>query len=97
MRTLLKYLIRVYAYAISPLSGAKCRFYPTCSTYAMEAIDQHGAAKGSALAIKRICKCHPWHPGPFLNPVPSVIDWGQIIGYKRGEQLYEKKDHDHAK
>lgn len=97
MREILKVLIKTYSYLISPLTGPKCRFHPTCSAYAADAIDRHGAAKGTILAAKRICKCHPWHKGAYLNPVPSVIDWDQIIGYKRGEQLYEKKDHDHAK
>ena len=82
-KTILKGLIRVYAYAISPLMGGKCRFYPTCSTYAIEAIERHGAGKGSVMAAKRLMKCHPWHRGDMLDPVPASIDWAGVIGYKR--------------
>lgn len=55
--------IVIYRKYISPLKPPTCRFYPTCSAYAMEAIEVHGAAKGSWLAMKRIAKCHPFHPG----------------------------------
>ena len=70
MKRVLLWLLRGYQYAISPLFGPSCRFYPTCSNYAMEAVREHGAAKGSLLAAKRLCKCHPWHPGG-LDPVPK--------------------------
>jgi putative membrane protein insertion efficiency factor len=63
MKRLLLGLIAGYRYLLSPLLGPSCRFYPTCSSYAAEAIEKHGAWKGSWLAIKRIAKCHPWHPG----------------------------------
>ena len=56
-------LIRAYQVCLSPLFGKTCRFYPSCSTYSMEAIKRHGCFKGIALTIKRICKCHPFHPG----------------------------------
>lgn len=82
-RTVLKALISGYAYLVSPLLGPKCRFYPTCSRYAADAIDAHGALKGGTLAIKRILKCHPWHRGEMIDPVPASIDWPAIIGYKR--------------
>lgn len=55
--------VKFYRKWISPLKPPTCRFYPTCSAYALEALEVHGAAKGSWLAIKRICKCHPFHPG----------------------------------
>jgi putative membrane protein insertion efficiency factor len=72
MKRLLLLLVRAYQVAISPLLGGNnCRFYPTCSNYAMEAIRVHGALKGSALAGKRLCKCHPWHPGG-VDPVPEI-------------------------
>ena len=69
MKRLLLGLISTYRYLLSPLLGPSCRFYPTCSAYAAEAIDTHGALRGSWLAIKRVLKCHPWHPGG-LDPVP---------------------------
>jgi hypothetical protein len=83
LRKLLKALIKIYAYLISPLTGPNCRFHPTCSHYAMDAIDTHGAGKGSVLALKRILKCHPWHKGEMIDPVPASIDWAALIGYKR--------------
>lgn len=66
----LKKIVRGYQVAISPLMAPRCRFYPTCSSYAIEALEKHGAVKGSWLAIKRISKCHPLHPGG-LDPVPD--------------------------
>jgi putative membrane protein insertion efficiency factor len=56
-------IIRFYSRAISPALPPRCRFYPTCSAYAAEAIARHGAARGSWLALRRILKCAPWHPG----------------------------------
>ena len=69
MNKLLKIFIKFYQYFISPLTGRNCRFYPTCSSYALEAIEKHGAVKGSVLAGKRILRCHPFHAGGF-DPVP---------------------------
>lgn len=59
----LRKAIRAYQLGISPFMGQSCRFYPTCSNYALEALAAHGARRGTWLAAKRICKCHPWHPG----------------------------------
>ncbi len=69
MRFVLKFLIRAYQLFVSPLLGPRCRFYPSCSHYAMEAIELHGALRGTWLAIKRIGRCHPWNEGGF-DPVP---------------------------
>ncbi len=66
-------LITTYRVLISPLLGQNCRFHPTCSCYAHQAIEQHGIFRGLALAIKRIVKCHPLHPGGF-DPVPGKPD-----------------------
>ncbi len=71
MKRALLTLIQAYRLLLSPFLGARCRFYPTCSAYANEAIDQHGAGRGSWLAIKRILKCHPLHPGG-VDPVPPT-------------------------
>ena len=61
--------IRVYQHTISKLLPPACRFTPTCSEYAAQAIVRHGSARGSALAAKRLLRCHPWHPGGH-DPVP---------------------------
>lgn len=62
-------LIRFYQLVLSPFMGNQCRFTPTCSQFAREAVEKHGAIKGSWLAIRRISRCHPWHPGGH-DPVP---------------------------
>lgn len=70
MRTILIALIRGYQLLISPLLGNHCRFYPSCSQYAREAIEYHGVLRGGWLAIRRLLRCHPWHPGG-VDPVPE--------------------------
>jgi hypothetical protein len=70
MKHILRYIIKFYRTAISPLLPNSCRFYPSCSQYAEEAIGKHGSAKGSWLAAKRILKCQPLHPGG-IDPVPE--------------------------
>jgi putative membrane protein insertion efficiency factor len=62
-------LIRGYQVAISPLLPASCRYYPTCSAYALEAFERHGVIKGFTLSVGRILRCHPFRPGGF-DPVP---------------------------
>ncbi|MFO1307559.1 MAG: membrane protein insertion efficiency factor YidD [Burkholderiales bacterium] len=69
MKQVLTAGITGYQYLIRPVLGSHCRFYPSCSEYAKEAIERHGAAKGSWLAVKRIGRCHPYHPGGY-DPVP---------------------------
>lgn len=71
MKRALVAALRGYQYAIRPMLGANCRFYPSCSAYAIEALERHGAARGSWLAAMRLCKCHPYHPGGF-DPVPET-------------------------
>jgi len=66
---LLTLLLRAYQVVVSPLMPPSCRFYPSCSNYALEALRVHGAAKGSWLAVRRVCRCHPWNAGG-LDPVP---------------------------
>ena len=61
--------LRAYQLVVSPLIGPRCRFYPSCSAYAVEALTTHGAVKGTWLAARRLLRCHPWNPGG-LDPVP---------------------------
>lgn len=70
MKTLLLKLIRFYRRSISPLRPPSCRFTPTCSAYAYEAITKYGAIKGGWLALKRLLRCHPFHKGDPYDPVP---------------------------
>lgn len=63
-------LIRAYRLFFSPWIGQQCRFHPTCSAYAIEAIQRHGAVRGAWLAAKRLSRCHPWHEGG-IDPVPE--------------------------
>lgn len=71
MQRLLILLIKIYRYALSPLLGQNCRFYPSCSCYMQEALQVHGATRGLWLGTKRLLRCHPWHAGGF-DPVPPA-------------------------
>jgi|TARA_R110000796_G_scaffold250608_1_gene379821 putative membrane protein insertion efficiency factor len=73
--------VRVYQYTLSPLLGPRCRFWPSCSSYTIEAIQVHGPIKGGWMAVKRIVKCHPGNPGG-MDPVPGG----------RSEQLCREDD-----
>jgi len=68
--SLFQALIKLYSWTISPLLGTRCRFAPSCSQYAHQALEQHGAAKGLWLTSKRLCRCHPWG-GEGYDPVPE--------------------------
>jgi putative membrane protein insertion efficiency factor len=70
MRKILILLIRSYQYLLSPFLASSCRYVPTCSQYAIEAISEHGVFKGLFLTIKRLVCCHPWHAGGY-DPVPQ--------------------------
>lgn len=72
---MLRALIRAYQLVISPLFGPSCRFAPSCSSYAMEAIARHGPLRGSWLALQRILRCHPWNAGGY-DPVPDHAPHG---------------------
>jgi len=69
MRTLLVLLVRGYQVTLSPLLPPSCRYYPSCSAYAIEALERHGAIRGSWLAMRRIVRCNPFRPGGY-DPVP---------------------------
>lgn len=69
MKGLLLLLIHAYKRLVSPLLPRTCRFYPSCSTYAAEAVERHGPARGVILTTRRIARCHPFHPGGY-DPVP---------------------------
>ncbi len=77
MRKLVILPIRFYRYAISPMMVSHCRFYPSCSAYAIEAIEHHGSLRGSWLATKRLARCHPWHPGGY-DPVPPASNQSSL-------------------
>ncbi len=78
MKPLLLLLLRAYQLCVSPFLGQNCRFHPSCSSYAQQAIVTHGALRGSLLAGRRLCKCHPWHPGG-LDPVPPAVHTSSAI------------------
>lgn len=73
MKTVLVWLIRAWRFAISPIYGEVCRYYPSCSAYALEAVQRHGAIKGSWLAVRRIARCHPWAPGGVDHVPPKTV------------------------
>jgi putative membrane protein insertion efficiency factor len=68
-RRVLLALVAAYRYLLSPMLGRSCRFFPSCSEYAMEALERHGALRGTWLTVRRVARCHPWHPGGY-DPVP---------------------------
>ena len=73
MRRLILGLIRIYQLTLSPLLGSNCRFQPTCSAYATEAIKKFGVLKGGYLSFRRLIKCHPFHEGGY-DPVPDIVE-----------------------
>ena len=77
MRKILILIIRAYQYLLSPMMGPSCRFYPSCSCYAQEALERHGVTKGGWLAVRRLLRCHPWHPGG-IDLVPEQSDQNHI-------------------
>ncbi|MDF9392882.1 MULTISPECIES: membrane protein insertion efficiency factor YidD [Methylococcus] len=72
MQRILIALIRLYQYLLSPWLGHHCRFFPTCSNYAIDAIERFGAIRGAYLTIRRLMRCHPWHHGG-IDPVPEKL------------------------
>lgn len=70
MRRIMIFLIKAYRTILSPFVGQHCRFYPSCSAYALEAVEKHGALQGFWLSLRRLSRCHPWHEGG-VDPVPE--------------------------
>lgn len=79
-------LIRVYQLLISPMLGPRCRFYPSCSRYACACLADHGFVRGSWLTLRRLSRCHPWHPGGY-DPPPPVLS-----GANCSEHAPERQD-----
>jgi putative membrane protein insertion efficiency factor len=75
LKGLVLFLIRAYQLLVSPLLGPSCRFEPSCSRYTMACVETHGAARGSWLGLRRICRCHPWNPGGY-DPPPGLPERG---------------------
>lgn len=84
---ILKAPVYAYRYGISPLLGPRCRFVPSCSEYALEALERHGAGKGLYLSARRLLKCHPFSKACRHDPVPETFQWfvdrKASISYKR--------------
>jgi putative membrane protein insertion efficiency factor len=74
MKWILIGLLKAYRLLISPLYGQVCRYHPSCSAYALESVQRHGAVRGSWLAVRRLARCHPWALGG-LDPVPATFTW----------------------
>jgi len=87
MKTLLISLIRLYQKTLSLFMGGSCRFYPTCSSYSIEAIEKHGSIKGACLMIRRVGRCHPLNDGGF-DPVPESTKQKNI-----SENIHHKHNH----
>lgn len=85
MKWLLIGLLKAYRFAISPLYGQVCRYHPTCSAYALEAVTTHGSIKGSWLAVRRVGRCHPWAAGGY-DPVPGKKDAAAADSKVSGQQ-----------
>jgi putative membrane protein insertion efficiency factor len=74
VRILVVAVLRLYRRLVSPLYGDVCRYYPSCSAYALEAVQRHGVLKGTWIASRRLARCHPWAAGG-LDPVPAHVGW----------------------
>lgn len=84
MKAVIKFPIHVYRLCVSPVIGSHCRYHPTCSAYALEALDRHGAIKGLFLTLARLLRCHPWSRRAGTDPVPERFDCFSPFRYKRG-------------
>ncbi len=83
MKILAQGTIKLYRVLISPLMGPCCRYQPSCSAYALQAIEWYGVVKGGILTLGRLLRCHPFTRRHGLDPVPEAFAWRDMIGYKR--------------
>ncbi len=98
MKHVLIALLRVYRLVVSPLYGNVCRYYPSCSAYALRAVEFHGALRGPWLAARRLLRCHPWTPGGY-DPVPGTPEWHEeqaLLAARGAGQPQHRPGHDHA-
>ncbi|HEY0239148.1 MAG TPA: membrane protein insertion efficiency factor YidD [Friedmanniella sp.] len=100
MKHLLIGLLKVYRLVVSPLYGNVCRYYPSCSAYALRAVEVHGAVRGSWMAGRRLLRCHPWTPGGY-DPVPGTPEWREeqaLLDAAHPDQQHDAhhRGHDHA-
>ena len=86
MKRFLLVSIRLYQLSLSPWLGHHCRFYPTCSDYATQAIQTHGSLRGGLMALRRVLRCHPWHSGGH-DPVPNSLGTATSFGDLREESV----------
>jgi len=86
MKYVLIGLLKAYRLLISPLYGQVCRYHPSCSAYALESVQRHGAARGCWLGVRRVTRCHPWAAGGY-DPVPTVFSWRTSTSARIGEEL----------
>jgi len=94
-KQIVKAPIRFYRKFISPLKPPTCRFYPSCSLYALQAIDEYGALRGGWMALKRIARCHPFHPGGF-DPVPPNPNKRRATADLSGEERTDSEQSTHG-
>ena len=83
MQKILIALLRGYRYLLSPWLGNRCRFHPSCSHYAIESLENHGALRGLWLSLRRVMRCHPWHRGGY-DPVPPATRTSTVSAPKHG-------------
>ncbi|MDX6296220.1 MAG: uncharacterized protein QOI51_77 [Nocardioidaceae bacterium] len=86
MKYALIWLLRAYRLLISPLYGQVCRYHPSCSAYALDAVTRFGSVRGSWLAARRLVRCHPWAAGGY-DPVPTVFTWRTPVSVRVSEEL----------
>ncbi|RYY08848.1 MAG: membrane protein insertion efficiency factor YidD [Alphaproteobacteria bacterium] len=95
MKHLLIGLLKLYRLVVSPLYGNVCRYYPSCSAYALRSVEFHGAVRGTWLAGRRLLRCHPWTPGGY-DPVPGTPEWHEEQALLDATRSAGHAGHDHS-